>query len=246
MNGVGRRPRRTVVIAAALLVAAAGAAVTGAMAAGAFDPSAERQAYLDDVANRLGVTSSKLQDAMKAAALDRVDAALAAGQITKDQAEAMKDAINSGKLPSGFALPGFGFGHANRGVLMPHGQVIDAAASYLGLSASALDDQLAQGNSLADVANGQGKSVDGLKQAILSAVQSDLDSAVKNGRLTSSQRDQVLSNFKSRLDKLVTTKASGPRSTFGGARGWGGPRFAPGGFHAPSPADAPPAALPTA
>ena len=232
-------------IAAALLLVAAGAAVSGALAAGAFDPSAERQAYLDDAAKRLGVDSSKLEDALKAAAIDRIDAALAAGRITKDQAQAMKDAITSGKLPSGLAGPGLGFAFHHRGIGLRHGDVLGAAASYLGLSESDLQNQLSQGKSLADVAKDKGKSVDGLKQALLSAIQSDLDQAVKDGRLTSSQRDRLFLDLKSHLDGLVTTPASGPH-VFGGARGWGGTHFAPGEFHSSVPAGSPPADLPTA
>ena len=88
--------KKTVAICAAVAVVAGGA-VGGALAAsGTFDPTQQRQAFLNDVAGRLGVTSSKLEDALKAAAIDRVDAALAAGQITQAQADALKAAINSG------------------------------------------------------------------------------------------------------------------------------------------------------
>jgi hypothetical protein len=231
------------VIGAVALVAATGAIVSGAMAAGAFDPSAERQAYLDDAAKRLGVDSSKLEDALKGAARDRVDAALAAGRITKDEAQAMKDAIDAGKLPLGGPGLGFGF-HHGRGFGLRDGDSLDAGASYLGLTETALRDQLRSGKSLTDIAKAQGKSVDGLKQTILSAFQSKLDQAVKDGRLTSSRRDQLLSDLESRLDELVNRTASEPPA--GGDRGWGRSPFVPGGFHSSFPADAPPAALPTA
>ena len=66
--------------------------VGGALAAtGTFDPAKEQQAFLNDAAGRLGITSDKLEAALKAAAIDRVDAALAAGRITQAQAQAMKD-----------------------------------------------------------------------------------------------------------------------------------------------------------
>src|SRR5207302_6154275 len=125
-----------------------------------------------------------------------VDAALAAGRITKDEAQAMKDAINSGRVPLG---PGFGVhveGHAG-------GHFLDAAATYLGLTEAQLRTQLESGKSLADVAKAQGKSVDGLKQAILSQVQSKLDQAVKDGELTTAQRDQMLADLKAHIDDLV-------------------------------------------
>ncbi|MFN8544802.1 MAG: hypothetical protein U0807_11465 [Candidatus Binatia bacterium] len=62
----------------------------------------------------------------------------------------------------------------------------NAAATYLGLGLDELRDQLAQGQSLADLAQAQGKSVDGLKDALVSALKSagapsdaDLASLVK-------------------------------------------------------------------
>jgi hypothetical protein len=233
-----RTPSRRTLLVGAVVALAAGGAVGGALAAsGTFDPKAERQAFLDDAAGRLGVTSAKLEDALKAAAIDRVDAALAAGRITRAQADAMKAAINAGKVPLR-AGPGFELhGHA-RGL---HG-VLDAAATYLGLSPAQLRTQLESGKSLADVAKAQNKSVDGLKQAIIAAAQAKLDQAVKDGRLTSDQRDRILAKLKAHIDDLVN--GTPPARPAGALHD--GFRFAPGGFHPPFPAEAPRPSLPTA
>ena len=234
-----RKPSKRAAIIGAAVAVAAGGAVGGALAAsGTFDPAAERQAFLNDAAGRLGTTSTKLDAALKAAAIDRVDAALAAGRITKTQADAMKAAINSGKLPLG-AGPGPGLrDHGG----MHGGQFLDAAATYLGLTEDQLRTQLESGKSLADVAKAQGKSADGLKQAILSDAQAKLDQAVKDGRLTSAQHDQILADLKNRIDDLVNgTLQARPKSAFRD-----GFRSAPGGFAEPFPAEAPGAALPAA
>jgi len=227
--------KKTVAICAAVAVVAGGA-VGGALAAsGTFDPTQQRQAFLNDVAGRLGVTSSKLEDALKAAAIDRVDAALAAGQITQAQADALKAAINSGKPPVGLgpALGAFGGGFG----FHARGDVLDAAATYLGLSQAQFRSQLASGKSLADVAKAQGKSVAGLEQALLSDAQSKLDQAVADGRLTSAQRDQILADLKAHIDALVTRTPSAPMpGAFGGGFRYGF-RFAPGGFRTPLPAE---------
>src|SRR5207244_3715659 len=80
-----------------------GGGVGGAIAAGGSDnPSAERQAFLSDAANRLGVSSAQLEDALKQAALDRVDAAVAAGRITQALADRIKQRIESGEFGPGF------------------------------------------------------------------------------------------------------------------------------------------------
>jgi hypothetical protein len=224
-------------------VVVAGGAVGGALAAsGTFDPAKDRQAFLDDVAGRLGVTSSKLDQALKAAAIDRVDAALAAGRITQAQADAMKAATNTGRLPGG-AGPGFRMGPGGGRAFHVRGDVLGAAATYLGVTEAQLRDQLSSGKSLADVAKAQGRSVAGLEQALLSDAQSKLDQAVAAGRLTSDQRDRILAGLKAHIDVLVnrTPSASLPQGAFGD-----GFRFAPGGFKRPFPADRHGATLPTA
>jgi hypothetical protein len=242
-----KKPSRRALLIGSVAVLAAGGAVGGALAAsGTFDPKAERQAYLNDVAGRLGVTSDKLNAALKAAAIDRVDAALAAGRITQAQADAMKAAINAGKLPLGFGFgfgfgrgPGMGMGMRFHGVFGP--LALGPAATYLGLTADQLRTQLESGKSLADIAKAQGKSVDGLEQALVSAAQSKLDQAVKDGRITSAQRDQALAKIKADIADLVNgtlpSKPMGFQNRF---------RLAPGGFHGPLPAEAPGSSLPTA
>ena len=69
------------------------------------DPSAEQKAFLDDLAKRLNVTRDKLDEAFKGAASDRVDAAVAAGRLTKEQGDEIKQRIQSAT-----ALPPLGLG----------------------------------------------------------------------------------------------------------------------------------------
>jgi hypothetical protein len=252
--------KRFVLIASLAALAAAGIAGGALAASGTFDPAAERQAFLNDAAGRLGVSSDKLDAALKAAAVDRVDAALAAGRITKAEADAMKSAINSGKLPLGMGVPGMGFRMGGGGI-HTLGGTLDAAATYLGLTEDQLQTQLESGKSLADVAKAQGKSVDGLKQALTADLKTKLDQAVKDGRLTQSQADSILAKVSASLDDLINgtlpkmpTTGDGFHGPFGfriAPSGFrvapGGFRFAPGGFHQPFPAVTPPGtATPTA
>lgn len=178
--------RRWLVAAAVLAVlAAAGAAVA---ARGDASKPDERETLLADVAKRLGVDAAKLEAAFEAAAIARVDAALAAGEISERKAARLKARIESGKLtplpkprggPRGFAFGRRGQGpplglqgpRKFRGPLAP-------AATYLGLTPQELKAQLREGKSLADVARARGKSVEGLKQAILSSLTDSLDAYV--------------------------------------------------------------------
>jgi predicted XRE-type DNA-binding protein len=217
------RARRIAAVAAGTVVLAGGAGV--AMAANGGNPPAS--SFFDSVAKHLGVSPQKLQDATKAAAIDQVNQALAAGRITKDQADAMKKRIESGDFPPlGFGRafgpgpggpgPGFGLGlGAGPGMVKPFIEDgLSAAAKYLGLSQSTLRTQLSNGKSLADVAKDQKKDVSGLQDAIVASVQSDLDKAVTDKKLTQDQANTAMSALKSHIDDLVNGKLNfriGPR-----------------------------------
>src|SRR3954452_17382886 len=148
--------RKLAVGAAGLAVLAGGG---GAYAAGTTSPSpgtaakpadraAEQNAFLDDVAKRLNVTRDRLDAAIKGAAEARIDAAVAAGKLTKEQGDEAKKRLQSGAPPvpglgggpRGGGGPGFGRGGGPGHFFGGFG--VDAAASYLGLSEDALRTQL--------------------------------------------------------------------------------------------------------
>ena len=194
----------------AALVAAAGGGV--ALAASDSSPSQENKAILDSVAKQLGISSSKVSDALKNALGERVDAAVAAGRLSKEQGDALKDRIDSGEFPLFGGMHGRGPGHF--GFIGK----LDAAADYLGLTEAQLRTQLESGKSLAQVARAQGKSVAGLVDALVNEAKKHVDEAVSAGRLTRAQADEMLENLRDRI-------ASGVNST-----GLGRPHFAPRGF----------------
>jgi ribosomal protein S20 len=196
--------KRMLAVAAALVVVVgAGGAIAASNGA-----STSGNDFLARVAQHLGISTQKLQDATKAATIDQVDADLKAGRITKAQADQLKARINAGDVPF-FGGPGRfhqGFGE-HRG---PPGEHLSAAAGYLGLTVPQLQAKLSAGTSLAAVAKAQNKSVDGLKQAMLDAAQKQLDQAVKDGMLTADQAKQEQSELKSRIDGIVNGTFPGP------------------------------------
>src|SRR2546429_34233 len=104
--------RRMALAGAGLALVAGGGGAYAASQGSSTDPQQERQAILDDVAKRLGVTSTALSDALKAALADRVDAAVAAGRLTQAEGDKLKAAIQSGRMPffgglGGDHRPGF-------------------------------------------------------------------------------------------------------------------------------------------
>jgi hypothetical protein len=193
-----KRTTLTAVVLGALAVAGAG---TGLAASGGSCSSG----FLDSLAKHLGVSREKLDEATKAAAKDQVDEALAEGKITKEQADEAKKRIDSGEgRLFGFGR-GPGFGH--RGA--PGGHLEDAA-SYLGLTLDQLVTQLRSGKSLADVAKAEGKSVDGLKKALVESEKKELDAAVAAGRLTEAQAKEILARKTEHLDDMINGTLEGP------------------------------------
>src|SRR5947207_11924401 len=134
-----------------LAITATGLAVV-AFAGGAYAASNagsnSRQNFLGDVAKRLHVSPTQLQDALKGAFTDQLAAAVAAGRITQAQANAIKQRLAKGKLPLGFGrrLPGgpkhlFFGGRGGPGRFGPGGRV-GVAAKYLNETPAQLFNQL--------------------------------------------------------------------------------------------------------
>jgi len=213
-----------VVVAATTLAVVGG----GAAAVAATGSGSRGSDFLDSVAKHLGVSPQKLKDATKAAAIDQVNADLAAGRITQAQADALKKRIEAGDgVLGGPGGPGFGrgpggpggpgFPGGSPGLARPAiANEIAAAAKYLGVSEADLRTKLRDGQSLADVAKAQSKDVGGLKTAILDAAKTDLDKAVADKKLTQSQADDFYDALKSHIDDIVDANG---KLDFGGRGG---------------------------
>jgi polyhydroxyalkanoate synthesis regulator phasin len=203
--------KKTLFLGVAGAVAVAGGGVGFAATRGADDS----KAIIEDAAGQLGVTPAALTNALKTALKHRVDAAVAAGRLTKEQGDALKARIDSGDVP--FLFGGFGLHHHGFG----HFLGLDAAASYLGLTEAQLRQQLAGGKTLAQVAKDRGQSVSGLVDAMTKGIESRLDDAVADGRLTRAQANRVLKDVKQRVTDRVNAKAPAFRD-FHGFRGFHG------------------------
>ena len=189
---------------AALAVAGGGAALAASQLG---TPKEESQAIVNDAAKQLGVQPSALSNALKKALENRVDAAVAAGQLTKAQGNELKQRIEAGDVPLFFG-PGLGrprFGPGDHG-FGPGGRHMPAAASYLGLTLDQLRTQLQSGKTLAQVAKAQNKSVDGLIAALVADEKKELDTLVASGRITKGDETRALADAKQRFTDLVDGK----------------------------------------
>jgi hypothetical protein len=140
--------RRKIAVAAgagAAVILAAGLGAAGAIGASRIlSPSEESKAVIDDAAAQLGVEPAALSDALREAFENRIDEALESGRLTEEQAERLKEWLDSSDVPLLFGLGrahghGFGFGHRGgfRGSAL-----VETAASYLGMSEAELREAL--------------------------------------------------------------------------------------------------------
>jgi hypothetical protein len=211
--------RRKKLIAGAVAVAAF-AGGSAALAADQLGFQERQTAVIEDAAERLGVESSELSDALEGALADQIDEAVAAGRLTEEQGAEMKQRLADGDAPL-LALPGGPGGHRGG---FGHFGGLEAAASYLGLTEAELREELADGTTLAEVAKAEGKTATGLVEAMVAAAKEKLAEAVADGRLTAEQQAEIVADLPDRIEAQVNGELpSGPRGHGPGGMGFGGP-----------------------
>jgi hypothetical protein len=176
-------------VGGAALLAGGGTALA---AQGDGDRAARCEARLAKIAEKRGVSVEQLKADVAARLNARVDAALAAGKISAERAARLKERIAQGVLCKGAVV---------KVKLARHG-TLRAAAKYLDLTPQQLRAQL-PGTSLAALAQKQGKSVDGLKAAMIAPAKARLAKAVESGRIPQARADQALERLAKLVDRLV-------------------------------------------
>ena len=196
--------RKKLVTAAAVgAIALSGAAIGGtALAAQSPTPNGTAQSTLDRIKQALsGLVSDKT--------------------ITQDQADKVAGALNQ----AGIGAPGGPGGKGFRGG--PRAD-LTAAAKALGMSESDLRTELQAGKSLAAIAKEKNVSVDTLVAALVAQEKQELADAVKAGKLTQAQADQITKDLQARVTERVNSTRP-----MGGRGGFGRHGFGPGGPGAP-------------
>jgi ribosomal protein S20 len=178
-------------------VSAPGAAVVPAAASPATATSEACAAFRHAFAASLGVDESALTPAAKAASIATVDAAVAAGKLTKAAADRLKARIDKaagdgcGLLAGRLARPRAALGVVRDG--------LTAAAGALGITVAELGAKLRGGTSLKDLAASRNVPYQALTDAIVGAVKHDLDAAVAAGTIRQPRADRVLDRLRQSL-----------------------------------------------
>ena len=203
------------------LVAMAGIAATSAQT-GTSTP-VTGTTFLQRLAGKLGLPVDTVRQAARDASTDEIDARVASGDLTQEQADAMKQQLAT--APDDQLLDG-GHGGRHGGRHGGHGPGFgvgdpDALASFLGITADQLHTELeADGATLATVAAAHGKSRDDLKAYLTSQAKTHLDAEVAAGTLTQAEADQRLADKTANLDAVID-RSGGPRGDHG--EGFGPP-----------------------
>ena len=125
--------------------------------------------------------------------------ALVTGGVAAAQASTGDGAISQPPSTTSSSVGEHRSGHL-AGMAFGQSSPMVAIASYLGLSRTELQDRVQSGGSLADVAEAQGKSVSGLKDAMVSQQRTTLDS---NSTLSSDDRESAVEQMRSRIDPML-------------------------------------------
>ncbi len=193
--------------------------------------------FVQKLAEALGVDQAKLEAALKTAGNATVDEALKNQDITRTRADAMKARVQAGEYnffsrvgPDG--KDGRGPGGGSRGGGRDGGRdngrnggpngnrmtggpaLMDATAKALGLTNEELRTQVQSGKSITEIAASKNVDLKTVQAAVIAAYKTQLEAAVKAGKLTQAQADERL-------------KAAQANPYFGlnaGRDGRGGPR----------------------
>jgi hypothetical protein len=187
--------------------------------------------FVQKLAGALGVDQAKLEAAMKTAGNATIDEALSKQEITKAQADAMKARVQAGEYgffsrggpggkdgrgpDGGGSRDGGRDGGRNGG---PNGDrmtggpaLMDATAKALGLTSEELRTQVQSGKTITEIATAKKVDLKTVQAAVIAAYKTQLDAAVKAGKLTQAQADERL-------------KAAQANPNFGLSGGRGGSR----------------------
>ena len=193
-----RMTSRILTVAAALALAGS----VGGMVLAQSAPAAGQgpvASFVASVAQNLGVTPTRLDTAIQAAELARVNTLSQSHKMSAARAKALTALIDKNPLAA------LSVGLNQRPLMAAQMRRVEmkAAIGYLGLTGAVVHKDHAAGQSLAAIATAQGKTAAGLVQAMLVPLQTRLAKAVAAGHLSATQEQTMLSHAQTMLNTWV-------------------------------------------
>ena len=172
-------------------------------------------ATLVEIIEANGSTVDAVVQELSAQLQTRLDEAVAAGEMTAEQAEQfltnfqarvtnLIETINLGDgqhKPKRDRSPVAGLRGAQ--------QIIGGTADILGIEPQDLMDQLREGASLVEIIEASGWTVDAVVQELSAQLQARLDEAVAAGEMTAEQAENVLANFQTQATNAIESGGVG-------------------------------------
>ncbi len=150
------------------------------------------QQYLQDLAKRLGVSVSTLQQDKLAAAEDVLAQLVKDGKLTQNQANQIKQRLESHQACTDKGRGLWGRGAKMQSLKQYLPDIATQVAQGLHISSTQLMSQLQSGKSLSDIAAAQGVSSTQLQTIVTNAIQSAVNKAVSDGNLTQQQATNIM------------------------------------------------------
>lgn len=156
-----------------------------------------------EIARAQGFSDEQIQVLFEEAASDALEAAVAAGAISQEQAEVMRKMMDS-MLPrmwqfqeqmddSGWEYNSFRGQRTPFGMMGPYYEYrLQIYAQALGLGIAEVESRLQAGETVAQIAQSQGLEVEEFRAQVVAAAQEVLKQAVADGKLTQEQADRLL------------------------------------------------------
>ncbi len=149
------------------------------------------------------------------------------GTITQAQADAIKEAIEERRAELG-PLWGPHRGHHFRGPRLVAGSHLATAAAVIGIEVDELREALAEGSTLAEVAEANGVATETLVSALVEDAYERIDQAVEDGKIDADQAETMKEHVAERIEEMVTEGPPAFGGRFGPGFGGGfGPGFGP-------------------
>lgn len=166
------------------------------------------------LASKLNVSVDTLKAAFRDAAKAAVAQSLKDGKLKQGQADKLNQRIDTMPLdqpPVPFLPHRKDPAPKGRLALEASKLMLNAAANVLGIGPDDLMKELRDGMTLAQIAQQKGVDPDKLKKAMLDTVNARIDQAVKNGKLSQDQANELKARIAERLDLTKRFPLPGPK-----------------------------------